>query len=45
MEVRELLSHAVLDTSGQAFGGSTQKRLELMVLVMPLSPKLEDSPN
>ena len=43
-EVRELLSQAVLDTSGQASGGSTPKRLEPMVLVIPLPPKLEDFP-
>ena len=44
MEVRELLSQAVLDTSGQALGGSTPNRLEPMVLVMPLPPKIEDFP-
>ena len=44
MEVRELLSWVVLDTSGQVLGGSTPKRLEPVVLVMPLPPKLEDFP-
>ena len=43
-EVRELLSQAVLDTSGHASGGSTPKRLEPMVLVTPLPPKPEDFP-
>ena len=43
-EVRELLSQAVLDTSGHASGSSTPKRLEPMVLVTPLPPKLEDFP-
>ena len=43
-EVRELLSWVVLDTSGQALGGSTPKRLEPMVLVTPLPPKPEDFP-
>ena len=44
MEVREILSWVALDTSGQVLGGSTPKRLESMVLVMPLPPKLEDFP-
>ena len=44
MEVRELLSWAVLDTSGQVSGGSTPKRLEPMVLVTPLPTKPEDFP-
>ena len=44
MEVRELLSGVVSDTSGHASGGSTPKRLEPMVLVMPLPPKPEDFP-
>ena len=39
-EVRELLSWVVLDTSGEASGSSTPKRLEPMVLVTPLPPKL-----
>ena len=43
-EVRVLLSQAALDTSGQVLGGSTPKRLELMVLVTPLPTKLEDFP-
>ena len=34
-EVRELLSQALSDTSGQTLGGSTPKRVELMALVMP----------
>ena len=37
-EVREFLSWVVLDTSGQASGGSTPKRQEPVVLVMPLPP-------
>ena len=44
MEVRELLSQAALDSSGQTSGGSTPKRLKPMVLVTPLPPKLEDFP-
>ena len=44
MEVRELLSWVVSDTSGQVLGGSTPKRLEPMVLVMPLPLKPEDFP-
>ena len=43
-EVREVLSWAVLDTSGHALGSSTAKRLEPMVLVTPLPLKLEDFP-
>ena len=43
-DVRELLSWAALDTSGQVLGGSTPKRLEPMVLVTPLPPKPEDFP-
>ena len=35
----------ILGTSGQASGSSTPKRLEPMVLVTPLPPKLEYSPN
>ena len=42
MQVRELLSQAALDTSGQALGGSTPQRLEPIVLVTPLPPKPED---
>ena len=42
MEVRELLSWVVLDTSGHASGSSIPKRLEPMVLVTPLPPKPED---
>ena len=44
MEVRELLSQAVLDTPGHVSGSSIPKRLEPMVLVTPLPPKLEDFP-
>ena len=36
MEVRELLSQVGLDMSGHAPGNSTLKRLEPMVLVIPL---------
>ena len=43
-EVRGLLSQVVLDMSGQVLGVSTPKRLEPMVLVMPLPPKAEDFP-
>ena len=42
MEVRELLSWAVLDTSEHVSGSSTPKRQEPMVLVTPLPTKLED---
>ena len=42
MEVRELLSWAVLDTSGHASGNSTPKGLNPMVVLMPLPPKLGD---
>ena len=44
MEVRELLSWAVLDTSEHISGSSTPKRQEPMVLVTPLPTKLEDFP-
>ena len=44
MEVRELLSQAVLDTSEHTSGNSTPKRLEPMVLVTPLPTKPEDFP-
>ena len=40
MEVRELLSWAVLDMSGHASGNSTPKGLNPMVVLMPLPPKL-----
>ena len=40
MEVRELLSQAVLDTSGHVSGNSTPKRLNPMVVLTPLPPKL-----
>ena len=43
-EVRELLSQVVLDTSGQASGGSTPKRLEAMALVTPIALKPEAFP-
>ena len=42
MEVRELLSRAVLDMSGQMSGNSTPKRLNHMVMLIPLPPKLAD---
>ena len=44
-EVRELLSQVVSDTSGQASGGSTPKRLEPVALVMSLPPNQRISPN
>ena len=44
MEVRELLSWAVLDTSGQAPGTSTPKRLNPIVALTPPPPKLGDFP-
>ena len=44
MEVRELLSQVVLDTSGHTSGSSIPKRLHPMVLVTPLPPKPEDFP-
>ena len=43
MEVSELLSQAVLDTSGLAFRCSTPKRPGSLALATPLSLKLEDS--
>ena len=43
MEVSELLSHAVLDTSGLAFRSSTPKRPGSLVLAAALPLKLEDS--
>ena len=42
MEVRQLLSWVGLDMSGHASGNSTPKRLEPVVLVIPLPTKLED---
>ena len=42
-EVQELLSHTALDTSSQALGTSTPKRLASMALGAPLSSKAEDS--
>ena len=45
MEVKELLSQAVSDTSGHVLGGSTPKRLEPVVLVTPLLPNKNISPN
>ena len=44
MEVRELLSWVLLDTSELVSGSSTPKRQEPMVLVTPLPTKLEDFP-
>ena len=44
IEVRELLSQVVLDTSGHASGSPVPKRLEPVVLVTPLPPKPEDFP-
>ena len=41
-EVRELLSQVVLYTSGNTSRSSTPKRLQPMVLVTPLPPKLVD---
>ena len=40
-EVRELLSMAVLDMSGHMSGNSNPKRLNPMVMLMPLSPNWE----
>ena len=42
MEVRELLSQAVLDTSGHVSGNSAPKGLNPMVILMPLPPKMGD---
>ena len=42
MEVRELLSQAVLDTSGHVSANSTPKRLNPMVILTPLPHKLGD---
>ena len=44
MEVRELLFQVGLDTSEHTSGNFTPKRLEPMVLIMPLPTKLEDFP-
>ena len=41
-EVRELLTWAVLDTSGHRSMNSTPKRLNPMVMLIPLPHKLED---
>ena len=43
MEVSELSSQAVLDTSGLAPGSSTTKRPGSLALATPLPLKLEDS--
>ena len=43
-EVRELLSQVMLDTSGHTSRNSTLKRLNPMVLLTPLPPKLGDFP-
>ena len=42
-EVQELLSHAMLDTSSQVSGDSTQKRPTSMALGAPPSARAEDS--
>ena len=42
MEVRELLSWVVLDTSGQESGNSAQKRLNAIIILTPPPPKLGD---
>ena len=42
MEVRELLTWVVLDTSGHASANSTPKRLNPMVILTPLPHKLGD---
>ena len=42
MEVRELLSQLVLDTSGHVSENSTPKRLNSMVVLTPLPHKLGD---
>ena len=44
MEVRELLSGVILDTSGQASRNSTPKRLNPMVVLTPPPPKMGDFP-
>ena len=44
MEVRELLSQAVLDTSRHASGNSTPKHLDPMVLITPSPTKPGDFP-
>ena len=44
MEMRELLSQAVLDMPRHASSNSTPKRLDPIVLVTPLPTNLEDSP-
>ena len=40
MEVRKLLSRAVLDMSGHMSGNSTPKRLNPMVMLMPPPPQI-----
>ena len=42
IEVRELLSWVVLDTSGHASGNSTPKRLNPVVILMPMPYKWGD---
>ena len=42
-EVQELLSHDMLDTSSQALGDSTPKRLTSVALGAPPSARMEDS--
>ena len=42
MEVRELLSRVVLDTSGHVSGNSTPKRQNPVVVLTPLPHKLGD---
>ena len=42
MEVRELLSQAILDMSGHVSANSTPKRLNPMVILTPLPHKLGD---
>ena len=42
MEVRELLSQAILDTSGHASGNSTPKRPNPIVVLTPPPHKLRD---
>ena len=44
MEVRSLLSHAMLDTSSQGSGNSTPKRPNPVVILTPPPHKLKDLP-
>ena len=44
MEVRNLLSQVMLDTSGHGSGNSTQRRLKLVVVLTPPPDRLKELP-